>query len=91
MMIGMMDKIPGLQLQQVINPIRDMADSLEALLLKLLQFLVLHLLLLELLELLVELLVEGVEDGGLEGQGAAADCEDAGGQEFCGEHFRVGL
>lgn len=67
MMISMMDQIPRLQLQQIINPISHMTHRLETLLFKLLQFLILHLLLLQLLELLVELLVEGVEDRGLEG------------------------
>lgn len=53
MMIGMMNKIPSLQLKQVINTISHMTNSFKALLFKLLQFLILHLLLFELLELLV--------------------------------------
>lgn len=53
MMIGMMNKIPGLELKQIINSIRHMTNSFKSLLFKLLQFLILHLLLLDLLELLV--------------------------------------
>lgn len=67
MMIGMMDQVPSLQLQQIIDPISHMTNRLKTLLFELLQFLILHLLLFQLLELLVELLVEGVEDRSLEG------------------------
>jgi hypothetical protein len=37
---------------------------------------------LELFELLVEFMVEGMEDSSLEGEAAAADGEDAHGQQF---------
>lgn len=80
--VGLMDEVLCLEFQQLVYLVLHMVYGLQGLLLKSVQFLILHLQVLDLLEFLVQLLVEGVQDGGLEGQGAASDGENAGGQQL---------
>lgn len=68
------DEVLGLELEELVDLTANMFDCLGGLFFENLQFLILHLHFLDLVKLFVELIVEGVKDGGLEGEGATADC-----------------
>jgi hypothetical protein len=69
--------ILDLELDEAINPAADKVDCIHGFLLELLKLPVLGLKLLELFEALIELVVVGVQDGGLEGERATSNSENA--------------
>lgn len=66
----------------MVNSAANEVDSIQGLNFKLLKLGILALKLFDLPELLIELLMIGMEDGGLEGEGRAADGEDADWKDF---------
>ena len=77
-LVGLPHEIFGLEFQQLVDLAGHVVDCLQRLALEILEGVVLQFHVADLVELLIELFVEGVENGGLEGECAAADGEDAG-------------
>ena len=69
-------------MDELVDPAANMVDSVKGLHLKLIKLGILALKLFDLPELLVELLVVRMQHGGLEGEGRAADGEDADWKDF---------
>lgn len=82
LVIDAMYKILSLEFEKFIHLVADMIDCIHGFRLEGLHLHLLHLQLFDLLELLVQLLMEGVQDSGLEGEGSASHSEYTGWQYF---------
>lgn len=73
MVVGVVNEVLGLEFQQLVDLVAYVVNSLKGLFFENFQFFILHLHLLDLFEFLIELFVEGMQDGSLEGQCTAAN------------------
>lgn len=78
MLVSLLHKVFGLEFQQLIDLTAHVVHCVKRFRFKIFKSVVLHLHVADLMKLFVQLLMEGMEDGGLEGECAAADGEDAG-------------